>query len=127
MTCCTPFDEDSVKIIKEMDFDIVKIASCSAKDWPLIEEISKINKPVIFSTGGLKINNIDEIVSFFDHKGVQYAIMHCVSIYPTPVEKLNLNFIETLNERYPNKVIGWSTHEDPKNVDIIKIAYAKGA
>ena len=127
LTCCTPFDEDSVKIIKEMDFDIVKIASCSAKDWPLIEEISKINKPVIFSTGGLKINNIDEIVSFFDHKGVQYAIMHCVSIYPTPVEKLNLNFIETLNERYPNKVIGWSTHEDPKNVDIIKIAYAKGA
>ena len=58
---------------------------------------------MIFSTGGLKINNIDEIVIFFDHKGVQYAIMHCVSIYPTPVEKLNLNLIETLNERYPKK------------------------
>ena len=92
LTCCTPFDEESVKIIKEMDFDVVKIASCCAKDWPLIEEVAKINKPVIFSTGGLKINNIDDLVSFFDHKGVEYAIMHCVSIYPTPIDKLNLTY-----------------------------------
>ena len=127
LTCCTPFDEESVKIIKEMDFDVVKIASCCAKDWPLIEEVAKMNKPVIFSTGGLKINNIDDLVSFFDHKGVEYAIMHCVSIYPTPIDKLNLNFIETLKKRYPNKVVGWSTHEHPSNVDIVKIAYAKGA
>ena len=46
--------------------------------------------------------------------------------HPTPIDKLNLNFIETL-KKYPNKVVGWSTHEHPSNVDIVKIAYAKGA
>ena len=35
ITMCTPFDEESVDIIKEMNFDIIKVASCSAKDWPL--------------------------------------------------------------------------------------------
>ena len=35
MTICTPFDEESVELIEEMKFDIVKVASCSSKDWPL--------------------------------------------------------------------------------------------
>ena len=87
LSCCTPFDEESVDIIREMDFDLVKIASCSAKDWPLIEKAVKINKPIVCSTGGLKIDEIDDLVSFFDHKGCDFSLMHCVSIYPTPIEK----------------------------------------
>ena len=76
------FDEESVDIIKEMNFDIIKVASCSAKDWPLIEKIADTNLPIIFSTGGLDINNIDDLVSFFTHK-FDFAIMHCVC-YPIP-------------------------------------------
>ncbi len=127
LTCCTPFDEESVKIISKMNFDIIKIASCSAKDWPLIEEVSNLGKPIVFSTGGLKIKEIDNLVSFFDHRGNDFCIMHCVSIYPTPKEQLNLNLIETLKARYPKKIIGWSTHEDPNDFEIVKLAYSKGA
>ncbi len=127
LTCCTPFDEESVKIINKMNFDIVKIASCSAKDWPLIEEVSDLGKPIIFSTGGLKIKEIDNLVSFFEHRGNDFCIMHCVSIYPTPKEELNLNLIETFKGRYPHKTIGWSTHEDPNDFEIVKLAYSKGA
>jgi N-acetylneuraminate synthase len=53
--------------------------------------------------------------------------MHCVAIYPTPNEKLNLGHIEVLRQRYPGVVIGFSTHEEPENMSAIQIAYAKGA
>ncbi len=127
VSMCTPFDEASVDVIEEMDFDVVKVGSCSAKDWPLLEKVSQAGKPVIFSTGGLTIRNIDNLVSFFDHRGIRYAIMHCVSIYPIPENKFNLSNIEMLRNRYPKTTIGWSTHEDPNELSAIQIAYAKGA
>ena len=124
---CTPFDELSVDIIVEMKFDFIKVASCSAKDWPLLEKIASAGLPVIASTGGLTIPEVDSLVSFFEHRGIPLAIMHCVSIYPTPNDKLNINQIDFLKSRYPKNVIGWSTHEDPNNYLPIQIALSKGA
>lgn len=127
LAMCTPFDEESVDVITDMGFDIVKVASCSAKDWPLLEKIAEANLPVIFSTGGLQLGNIDDLCSFFDHRGTEFAIMHCVSIYPIPADKFNLNQIDVLRNRYRNKVIGWSTHENPDETVPVQIAVAKGA
>jgi sialic acid synthase SpsE/quercetin dioxygenase-like cupin family protein len=127
LTMCTPFDEDSVDIIEEMEFDIIKVASCSAKDWPLLEKISTTNIPCIISTGGLDIEDIDNIVSFCYHRGMEFALMHCISIYPTPAEACYLNQIDLLKKRYPKLTIGWSTHEDPNDCDPILVSYAKGA
>lgn len=127
VTMCTPFDESSVDVIQQMGFDIIKVASCSAKDWPLLEKIATANKPVIFSTGGLSLSNIDDLVSFFEHRGCDFAIMHCVSIYPTPSEDCHLNQIQVLRDRYPGVVIGWSTHEDPNDTAPVMLATAKGA
>lgn len=53
-TMCTPFDEASARRIADMGFDLIKVASCSAKDWPLMEAVAETNLPVVFSTGGLK-------------------------------------------------------------------------
>ena len=127
ITMCTPFDEQSVVLIENMKFDIIKIASCSNTDWPLIQRVVDSGIPIICSTGGLEIEQIDNLVSFFEHKGADFAIMHCVSLYPTPEDLLAVNQIELLKKRYPNTVVGWSTHEKPENYEIIKIAYAKGA
>ena len=127
LSMCTPFDEESVKIIDEMGFDIVKIGSCSAMDWPLIECIANIGKPVVASTGGLTLEQIDDLYSFFQHKGVDAALMHCVSIYPSPSETLQLNQIDFFKSRYPDFPVGWSTHENPNTIGSIQIAVAKGA
>jgi len=127
LAACTPFDEESVGVIDSMGFDIIKVASCSAKDWPLLEEIANSGKPVICSTGGLTTEDIDNVVSFFQHRAVHFALMHCVSIYPTPDERLSLNQIRTMRERYPNIVIGWSTHEDPGDTVPVGMALALGA
>ncbi len=127
LTMCTPFDNESVPIISEMDFDIIKVASCSAKDWPLLEEIARASKPVIASTGGLELSDIDNLVSFFSHRGIQHALMHCVSIYPIPQDDFHLNHIDRLRSRYKNCTIGWSTHEDQNETAPVQIAIAKGA
>lgn len=127
VTICSPFDEESVDMIVELGIEVVKIGSCSATDWPLIEKIAECNKPVIFSTGGLSMKQIDDLVSFFDHQRTQHAIMHCVALYPTPDDKLQLNQIEVLRRRYSDKVIGFSTHESPDDYAPVQVAVAKGA
>jgi N-acetylneuraminate synthase len=124
---CTPFDEESVDIIVRMGFDVLKVASCSAKDWPLLEEIANAGRPVIFSTGGLCIEDIDNLTSFLQHRGVEFAIMHCVSIYPTPDDRMSLYQIRALKDRYPDICVGWSTHESPEDTVPIQVAVALGA
>jgi N-acetylneuraminate synthase len=126
-TMCTPFDEESVDLIEELGIEIIKVASCSAADRPLLERIAKANQPVIASTAGLGMPQIDRLVSFFETRDVDFALMHCVAIYPTPNAKLNLNQIDLLKERYPHIPIGFSTHEDPDDCNPVRIACAKGA
>jgi sialic acid synthase SpsE/mannose-6-phosphate isomerase-like protein (cupin superfamily) len=126
-TMCTPFDEESVDVILDLDIEIIKVASCSATDRPLLERITQVNKPVIVSTAGLSLDKIDRLVSFLESKNMHFALTHCVAIYPTPNDKLGLNQINVLKERFPHVPIGFSTHEEPDNYDSVQIAYAKGA
>ncbi len=127
VTIATPFDEKSVELVEKLEIEIIKIASCSASDWPLIKEIAQVHKPVVISTAGFNMPAIDDLVSFFEMKHVDFILMHCVALYPIPVEKLQLNQIEIFKRRYPQLTIGFSTHEPPDYLDGIKIAYAKGA
>lgn len=127
ISICTPFDEKSVDLIEELDFDIIKIGSPSFGDWSLLERIAKTQKPLIISVGGAPLEEIDKVVSFFSHREKKFALMHCVSEYPTLPENLQLNQIDLLKQRYSEIEVGYSTHEDPNNFDSIKIAIAKGA
>lgn len=127
LTIATPFDEESIGFIVDNDIDIIKIASASAQEWPLIKKVVLTKKPVIISTGGLSIEEIDSLYYFFLKAGVEFALMHCVSIYPTRNNDLNLNQIDTLKRRYPDIPIGFSTHEMPDEYDPIKLALARGA
>ncbi len=127
LSMCTPFDEESVDVISDMGFDIIKIASCSATDWPLLEKVANSGLPIVCSTGGLSLENIDDLVSFFQHRGVQFALMYCVSIYPTPPASCHLNMLDVMQRRYPGVTIGWSTHEGPDDAAPVMIAVAKGA
>ena len=76
----TPFDEASVRKCIEQDVDIIKVASCSAKDWPLLEAIAAAGKPAVASTGGLAISDIDNLATFFTRRVPELSLMHCVSL-----------------------------------------------
>ena len=127
LTMSTPFDEESVDMIESQDLDIIKIASCSFGDWPLLERISQTDKPIIASTAGASIELIDQVVSYLTHRQKEFAILHCVGEYPTPDENMHISQIDFLKNRYPDVRIGFSTHEDTTNTDFIKMAVAKGA
>jgi len=127
ITMATPFDENSVDLCSELGVQIIKIASSSLNDWFLIEKIAKTKKPVIVSTGGSSLKDIDDLVTFFDNRNIPLAINHCVSLYPTPDRFLELNQIDFFRNRYPDHIIGFSTHEESDLNDSMMIAYAKGA
>jgi sialic acid synthase SpsE/mannose-6-phosphate isomerase-like protein (cupin superfamily) len=124
---CTPFDENSVGLIEKQSFDVIKVASCSLTDWPLLERIAKTDRPVILSTAGATQTEIDKVVSFFEHRGKEFCLMHCVGEYPTKTANLALGQIGYLKARYPGLAVGYSTHEQPDNYDAVKLAVAGGA
>ena len=124
---CTPFDEVSVDRVVNHGFDILKIASCSLTDWPLLEKIAGSNLPIIASTAGSALEQIDSAVSFLQHRNKDFAILHCVAEYPTQDAGLQLNQLDLLRQRYPGVPVGYSTHELPDNTTSVQLALAKGA
>ena len=128
LTMATPFDEKSVELCVNLGIQILKIASSDINDWVLIEKIASTKKPVIISTGGSSLKDIDDIVTFFTKRNIQIALNHCVSIYPSEHYELELNQIDFLKNRYPDLTIGFSTHEYNETLETsMMIAYAKGA
>lgn len=123
----TPFDEASVDFAQELELPMLKIASSDLNDWVLIEKIATTRKPVIASTGGSSLKDIDDLVTFFENRRIPLAINHCVSVYPSEDNQLEMNQIDFLRNRYPGLTIGFSTHEYHDWSSSILIAYAKGA
>jgi N-acetylneuraminate synthase len=123
----TPFDEHSVDKCGELGIQIIKLASSDIKDWFLIEKIASMRKPVIASTGGSSLRDMDDLVSFFNRRNIPFALNHCVSIYPSLDSELEINQVDFLVRRYPENVIGFSTHECTDWRNSVMLAYAKGA
>ncbi len=122
----TPFDEDSVDLCEEFDLPIIKIASSDMNDWPLIEKIATTRRPVIVSSGGASEKDLDDLVSFFSKREIPLCINHCVSLYPTEDDQLHLDQIDYLKNRYPNNIIGFSSHEYHDCSSSMLMSYAKG-
>ncbi len=127
LPCATPFDESSVDLCVTLGVQIIKLASSDLNDWFLIEKIAKTRKPVIASTGGSSLKDIDDLVTFFQNRNIPLALNHCVSLYPTEDSDLEMNQIDFLRNRYPHVAVGFSSHEYHSWDASIYIAYAKGA
>ncbi|MDA9688800.1 N-acetylneuraminate synthase family protein [Betaproteobacteria bacterium] len=123
----TPFDERSVDFCKDLNLPLLKIASSDISDWPLIEKVATKYIPTIVSNGGSSETELDNVCNFFNKRNIPLAINHCVSHYPTEDSDLELNQIDYLKNRYPENVIGFSTHEYQDWHTSMYISFAKGA
>ena len=124
----TAFDNDSIATLHNIDYDFLKIASCSFNDWPLLEDAITVNKPIILSTAGANIAIVDQVVAFMLHRKKEFALLHCVAEYPTEeITKFNMNRIDLFKNRYSSIPIGYSTHELPDEEMIINNSISKGA
>jgi len=104
------WDIPSLKFILNYDVPFIKIPSAKLTEKELLTEVARSGKPMLVSTGMSTLEEIDEAVKILEENHAQYALMHCNSSYPVPVEDLNLNCIKTLKERY-NCPVGYSGHE----------------
>jgi N-acetylneuraminate synthase len=127
LTMATPFDEPSVDLMEDLKVEIAKVASCSSDDRPLLNRILKTSLPIVASTGGLHLSQIDLLAAMLQNRSADFAIMFCMAVYPTPTHLMRLSQIDFLRARYPGISIGFSTHEDPNDTRPIQIAYGKGA
>lgn len=123
----TPFDEKSVDMCERLNVEIMKIGSMDTKSWSMIEKIAELNKPTIISIGGTDVSDFEKVAKYFKEKNVPLAVNHCVSLYPSEDNELNLNQIDFLKKKYPEYVIGFSTHEYHDWSSSVMMSYAKGA
>ncbi len=124
----TPFDSESLDWFDDLNISTIKVASCSIDDWPLLRDICKKNKKIIISTAGATIPELQKVYNLFKFNKKDFAFMHCVAEYPTPIERSNLNRINQLRNNFPDIEIGLSTHESPMlpHETIAPIARAMG-
>ena len=124
-TLLTPFDFKSADFLETLGVGAFKIASADLVNLPLIEHVSKKNKPIIISTGMSTIAEINDAVETVRSTGNKnLSLLHCNSSYPSTHAEINLKFMENLKSLYQLPV-GFSDH----TTDLLasKIAISLGA
>jgi len=107
----TPFGKKSAKLLNDLKIPIIKIASGEITNHDLITYIAKMRKPVILSTGMSEISEIKSAVKILKSHKCYFAILHCISSYPTTITDCNLATIPFLDKMF--KVpIGFSDHTE---------------
>ncbi|EDV91472.1 sialic acid synthase [Drosophila grimshawi] len=119
-------DERSLEFLADLRVPFIKIGSGDANNFPLLTKAASLQIPLVISTGMQTMSTVDKIVEIMsESRNEMYALMHCISAYPTPPTDCNLGLISVLMRRFPNVTIGYSGHE--LGVSITKAAVLMGA
>lgn len=121
----TAFDISSADFLEALNMPVYKIASGDLRTIPLLKHVAQFGKPMIVSTGGGTIEDVQRAYDAIMPINTQLAFLLCTASYPTPPEELNLRTIDTLRQRFPNNVIGLSDHYD--GIAMAVAAYVLGA
>lgn len=118
------WDIDSLNFALKYDIPFIKIPSAHLTNHSLLEESANSNIPIIISTGMSDWNMVDKAVEIIGKRTSEFAVLHCNSTYPAPLDELNLNVIPVMKNRY-DCIIGYSGHE--YNLEPSVLAVALGA
>jgi sialic acid synthase SpsE len=106
----TPFSRKAADFLNDIGVPGFKIGSGECNHLPLIRHIAKFGKPIIMSTGMQTIESMRASVKALDDSGVDYALLECTNLYPSPPEIVSLAGIKELQEAFPKAHIGFSDH-----------------
>jgi len=121
----TAFDLASANFLRELDVPAYKIASGDLKSTPLLRHVASFGKPIIVSTGGATIEDVQRAYDAIMPINQQLAILQCTAGYPAAFEELDLRVISTYRDRFPGAVIGFSSHDN--GIAMPVAAYILGA
>lgn len=118
----SPFSQAAVSLLEEVGVKRYKIGSGEVNNFLMLEKIAKTGKPIILSSGMSSLKELDRSVEFIQGFGNDLTILQCTTSYPTPPERIGLNVISQLIERYPNATIGLSEHTSKIYTGIAAVA-----
>ena len=121
----TAFDFNSADFLAKLDMPAYKLASGDLKNIPLLTHIAEFQKPMIVSTGGGTMEDVNRAYDAVMPINQQLCILQCTAGYPAEFNELNLNVITTFRERFPNTTIGLSSHDNGISMSVA--AYMLGA
>jgi sialic acid synthase len=121
----TAFDFSSVDFLEKLNVPYYKIASGDLKNTPLLKYVARTGKPVLISTGGAEIPDIQRAYDVITAETPNLAILQCTATYPCEPEEMNLNVITTFRQKFPETVIGLSDHQS--GIDMALVAFTLGA
>lgn len=96
----SPFSNAAVDLLEAVGIKRYKVGSGEVTNFLMLERLSQTGKPVILSSGMSSFAELDAAVSYLQERGTEVSLMQCTTSYPTPAERLGLNVIGDLKQRY---------------------------
>jgi N-acetylneuraminate synthase/sialic acid synthase len=121
----TAFDFPSVDFLAKLEMPAYKVASGDLKNIPLLTYMAKVGKPMVLSTGGGTMEDVNRAYDAIMPINPQLCLLQCTAGYPAAFEELNLKVITTFRERFPQTVVGLSSHDN--GIAMAVAAYILGA
>lgn len=124
MFLSTPFDHDSIDLLDDLGLEIFKIPSGEITNLPYLRHIGSLNKRVILSTGMATLSEIEDAYNILINSSTKkdnITILHANTMYPTPLEDVNLKAMNTIGNTF-NCAFGYSDHTLGIEVDIAAVA-----
>lgn len=120
----TPFDIASARFLVSLGVPALKIPSGELTNIPFLHQVGELGVFTILSTGMATMQEVHDAIRPFQKKETPFALLHCVSAYPAPVDQINLRAMETLKKEF-NVPVGYSDHT--QGIDVSILAAALGA
>ncbi len=121
----TAFDLRSVEFLEQFEMPAYKVASADVNNHPLLREIARTGRPVIFSTGGASIEDVRRAHEVLAQETDELCVLQCTAGYPAAWEELDLRVIDTYRRIFPSTVVGLSSHDN--GIAMAVAAYTLGA
>ena len=124
MFLSTPFDHEGIDLLNDLGLQIFKIPSGEITNLPYLRHIGSLGKQVVLSTGMANIREVGEALNILINAGTSkdnITVLHANTMYPTPMEDVNLNAMITMQKEF-DVAVGYSDHTLGIEVDIAAVA-----
>ena len=118
----TPFSRKAADFLNKINVPAFKIGSGECDNFLLLEHISQFGKPIILSTGMQSLETIKKSVEILEKSNVDYALLECTNLYPSPPENVSLKGITDLKKTFPKNIIGFSDHSIGPEMSLAAVA-----
>lgn len=124
MFLSTPFDHESIDLLSDLGLQIFKIPSGEITNLPYLRHIGSLDKKVVLSTGMSNLGEVGNALDILINAGTSkdnITVLHANTMYPTPMEDVNLNAMLTIQKEF-DVAVGYSDHTLGIEVDIAAVA-----